>query len=154
MWKLINKLKRKINAWNEYSNPIYHWWKARKYFQFPYIKFYMGKPHWFFGFPINKKYINPFIDIRSSAVGWKDKYDSPRHEWNPYISITFFRKFRLLWIFTYCNDRSNLIYDTATWEAILDYIYYNKNIEQCIKNNTWGETSTEYRPCVKNNIKK
>lgn len=127
------------DGWNKYNNPLYHWWKARKYFKRPKCHFYKGKITWFFGFPIKKEYLNKILDIRFNALGWKDKWDSPRHEWDPYISIVFFRKWQLLWIFNWIsNDKDSGIRSMATWEAILDYLYYGKSIDQCIKNHVWG----------------
>ena len=51
------------DGWNRYKNPLYHWWKARKYFKRPKCHFYKGKITWFFGFPIKKEYLNKIIDI-------------------------------------------------------------------------------------------
>ena len=78
-----SKLFKKLEIWNEYHNPFYIWWKCRKYFKFPNIKIHTGGLTWFFGYPICKEYLNKFIDFRMSALGWKDKYNSPRHEWDP-----------------------------------------------------------------------
>lgn len=54
-----------------------------------------------FGLPARRDYYNPVIDIGFHALGWKDKWDSPRHEWDPMICITFFRTWHLLWIFNW-----------------------------------------------------
>lgn len=143
-YRLSYFFKRKIpfisRLWNEYHNPWYHWWKTRKYFKKPNAHFYKGKVRWFFGFPIKDKYLNPIIDIRFNALGWKSKYDSPRHEWDPYISIVFFRKWQLLWIFNWIDkeDKYSNTRSMATWEAMLDYLYYNKSLEYCRKNHIWG----------------
>lgn len=50
------------------------------------------------------------------GLGWKDKWDSPRHEWNPVWSFVFF-KWQIAIIF-------NL--DTYSWESYLTYKYYCK----------------------------
>lgn len=76
-------------GWNEYRNPWYHWWKARKYFKRPKAHFLFRKNFWTFGLPIRRDYYSPVIDIGFHALGWKDKWDSPRHEWDPMICITF-----------------------------------------------------------------
>ena len=127
------------NGWNEYHNPLYIWWKVRKYFKRPKAHFHFGKPEWFFGFPIREDYINPVIDIRFSSLGWKSKYNSPRHEWDPYISITFFRKYRLLWLFNFIteNNSEESTRSMATWEAILDYLYFDKSLEWVRNNHVW-----------------
>lgn len=76
-------------GWNEYRNPWYYWWKAREYFKRPKAHFLFRKRFWTFGLPIRRDYYNPVIDIGFHALGWKDKWDSPRHEWDPMICITF-----------------------------------------------------------------
>ena len=128
------KLKQKIELWNEYHNPFYVWWKCRKYFTFPSIKTYIGKLTWFFGFPIRTDYLNKFVDFRISALGWKDKYDSPRHEENPLFVLKFFRwKMQLEWTTNDCL--SDVIY----WETILDVVYYGKSMRDAIDSNTWDD---------------
>ena len=129
--------------WNEYHNPLYHWWKVRKYFKKPKCHFYKGKITWFFGFPMRKDYLNPILDIRFSALGWKSKWNDFRHEWDPYISIVFFRKWQLLWIFNWIdpNNKDSGIKSMATWEAILDVLYNKKSLSESIEDNTWGEKS-------------
>lgn len=89
-------------GWNEYNNPWYVWWKCRKYFKKPKWRlFNCGKIEWFFGLPCRHDYYNRILDIKFSSLGWKDKYNSPRHEWDPYINIVFLRKWQIFWIFTY-----------------------------------------------------
>lgn len=121
--------------WREYHSPYYCWNKVKKYFKKPDAYFYKGKIQWFYGFPMKKNYLNSIIDIRFRNLGWKDKYDSPRFEWNPYISIVFFRKYQLLWTFFY--DKNDYCKNMATWEAILGMIYYNKSINEVYLDNLW-----------------
>lgn len=141
-YKLSYFLHYKIpfsKGWNEHHNPLYHWWKAKKYFKFPNIHFYSGKIKWFFGFPIKKEYLNRILDIRLSSLGYKTKWDEFRHEWDPYISIVLFRKWQLLLVFNWINDDENSnVRSMATWEALLDHIYYNKSITECINTHIWG----------------
>lgn len=118
--------------WNYWHNPLYHWWKVRKSFKRPRIQFICGTDIWFYGLPIDRRYYNPILDINFSAVGWKTKYGEPRHEWNPYIQICFFRRFHLIWTFEW--KTANM----ATWEALLDHLYRNIPIEECIRNHTWS----------------
>lgn len=126
--------------WNEYHNPLYHWWKGRKYFKRPKAHLHIGNVEWFFGFPCRKDYLNPIIDFRMSGLGWKDKWNTPRHEWDPYISITLFRKWQILWMFNWVNknDKNSATRSMATWEALLDHIYYKKSILTCIKYHSWN----------------
>lgn len=151
----IKKLIQRLKIKNEFKNPFYHWWKVRKEFKRPKCHFIFKKNLWFFGLYINRKYYNRFIHIRTSAVGWKDKYDSPRHEWDPFIQIVFFRKWHMCWIFNWVdpNDPKSHIKSMSTWEAILSRIYYSKSLEECVEENTWEGDSENYT-IVENIIEK
>ncbi len=137
--------------WNEYNNPFYLWWKAHKWFKFPYIHIHIGKPTWFFGMPIRKDYYNPIFGFLSSGVGWKLKYDMVRHEWPPFIEIRIFRKLQILFVFNYItkSDKDSWVRDTATWEAMLEMIYQNKSIQDAVKDHVWGDNIT-----IHNNLTK
>lgn len=127
--------------WNKFHNPLYHWWKVRKYFKRPKChKQIFGKIGWFYGLPYRNDYYNRFVDIRFSALGWKDKYNSPRHEWDPYIAITLFRKWQICWVFNWISpkDGHSGTRNMATWEAILDYIYYDFTLKEVVNNNVWS----------------
>ena len=75
---------------------------------------------------------------------WKDKYNSPRHERNPYVWICLFRLFRFE-IDTRINalTETGKVEDRSTfyWEYLLDYLYYSKSlkINQC-----WEYSSKVY----------
>lgn len=127
-------------GWNEYRNPWYHWWKARKYFKRPKAHFLFRKNFWTFGLPIRRDYYSPVIDIEFHALGWKDKWDSPRHEWDPMICITFFRTWHLLWIFNWAtkHKKDSITGSMATWEAILDYTRYDKSLSYVVDNHIWS----------------
>ncbi len=134
-----------IKTFNEYHNPLMPWWKVRKIFKRPKCHFIYGKNIWFFGMYARRDYYNPIIHINSSALGWKWKYDMVRHEWDPYINITFFRKWHLIWIFNWCDkkDEQSKTRSMATWEAILDYLYNNKTLEECINSHIWSKVEGE-----------
>lgn len=74
-----------------------------------------------------------------SALGYKWKYDSPRHEWDPYISIIIFNKYHLLWLFNWIDqsDSNSNTYSMATWEAILDYLYNKIPEERLVNHHMW-----------------
>lgn len=117
----------KFKFWWSYHFPYYDWWKARKYVKRPHIHFNGCKKYyegWFFRLPARIDYFNPIISIETSNVGWKSKYDSPRWEYNPYIAIILFRKWAISWTIGWKDYMQNL----ATWEAILDYNYYDRPI--------------------------
>lgn len=109
-------------GWNEYRNPWYHWWKARKYFKRP--TFYLERT---FGLPIRRDYYSPVIGFH--ALGWKDK-------WGPMICITFSE---LGIYYGYLTGLLNIkrIVLLATWEAILDYTRYDKSLSYVVNNHIW-----------------
>ena len=111
-----------------FTFPLRTWWKVRKYFKRPRLKFYFGpnqvKDAWFDG---NKelglepgwlykgKGIYPFASteflkwhtpkwfpvwIGSSDIYWKDKYNEPRYERPGYFVIFFGRDYRKGWQFS------------------------------------------------------
>lgn len=142
---------------NEYKNPLYYWWKVRKIFKRPKCHFMYGKDIWFFGMYILKEYYNPIIHIKFQGLGWKWKYDEVRHEWDPYIQICFFRKWHLIWLFNWITkeDRDSSVRSMATWEAILDYLYNNKTIEECITRHMWESNinNNAHTISIKDNLK-
>lgn len=145
----------KFKFLNQYYNPFYYYWKVRKIFKRPKAHLIIKKNLWFFGLPIRKDYYNKFINISSSGLGWKWKYDEVRHEWDPYIQICLFRKYHIVWIFNWTSkhDISNSsIVSMATWEAILDYLYRHKTIQECIEQNTWASDNKVLT--IKENIRK
>ena len=99
------------------ENPLKTYNKIKKYFLPLKPKF-----SWSFG-KGNKAKI---LDIKSFDVFWKDKWDSPRHEYNPRIMISLFNYIHFYIDFTL--DRGGMI-DMVYWEAILDFIYYGKNLQ-------------------------
>ena len=72
-----------------------------------------------------------FIHIISSDVGWKDKYDTPRYEYPPYIWIHIYK-----WNFVWHWDLpDNLFFDSKNnvedyWEQALWYLYYYNTYSQ------------------------
>jgi len=127
-------------GWNEYRNPLYPWWKARKYFKRPKAHLIMGKDIWFFGLYANRNYYNRILTIQLSSLGWKDKFDFPRHEWDPFINICFFRHYHIIWVFNWIDkkDQDSYTRSSATWEAILDYTRYDKSLSYVVDNHIWS----------------
>lgn len=151
---LLKKVKLKIQIFNEYRNPFYTWWKVRKIFKRPKCHLYIGERTWFFGLPCLDIYYNPIIDINTSNVGWKWKYDEVRHEWDPYIQIRLFRKWDIIFIFNWIvkSDQNSNCRSMATWEAILDYLYNNKTLQECINRHIWYNKDNEIT--IHSNIKR
>lgn len=145
-------------GWYEWHFPYQHWWKARKVFKRPKAHFIFRKEKiWFFGLPICDHYYNKIIDIRMSALGYKWKFDSPRHEWDPYISILLFKKYHLLWLFNWVNPKDSDTHTSsmATWEAILDYLYNSVPQEKLVGHHKWrsGVDENAHDITIKNNMK-
>lgn len=125
------------------NNPFKTWWKARKYFKRPSINYHFGLLKYSFPYA-NRDYIGKIIDISIHDVMWKDKYNSPRHERNPYVWICLFRLFRFE-----ISTRINTLTETGKvedrsmfyWEYLLDYLYYSKSlkISRC-----WEHSSKVY----------
>lgn len=114
--------------WNLFNifieNPFKTWWKARKYFKIPKTKvtFYFNK----------NLSTAKILDIVSSDLMWKDKWNSPRHEDNPHICICFFKKFGIQIIpRIYGTDEfgEKEEKDMHYWEYLLDYLYYSKTLK-------------------------
>lgn len=144
--------------WYGYHFPYQHWWKVRKIFKRPKVHFIFSKRKiWFYGMPICEDYYNKVLDIRMSALGYKTKYEEYRHEWDPYISIILFNKYHFLWLFNWVDPKDSDTYtsSSATWEAIMDYLYRKIPLEKLIKYHTWksGIDKDAYDITIKNNIK-
>lgn len=124
----------KCKFWDSYSNPLRTIWKCRKWFKMPKIKWYFYKYYkW-------KNDDTPFIYFESYDVMWKDKFDTPRHEHDPFIKVIFFRLFCVEVKFTYddiyCNDN--------TWEQMLWVLYYcGGDIKKAYKTWPWYNSETK-----------
>lgn len=113
------------------ENPFKTWWKARKYFKIPHtvIKFINNKHR----FPYACKYWQgKILDINIHDIEWKDKWNSPRHEFNPLIYICLFGRFsiwiypKIYWFDEFGERKSE---DMHYWEYLLDYLYYSKSLK-------------------------
>jgi hypothetical protein len=110
---------RKLNK-NWYIPKIFRtYYQARKVFIKPKIAIYIGK--WSTGLPMYKP--KEFIRVYHYDLIWKDKFNSPRHEYNPAFNIIFFKgKYQILiWL---KNPITNC--DEEYWEQMLWFLYYYK----------------------------
>lgn len=82
------------------------------------------------------------IAISKSGLGWKDKFDSPRHEWNPFWQFWFFKwQFVINW--NAPND-NNFDYNDKYWEMILWYLKYSdKDIKKAEETWPWVNYNTK-----------
>lgn len=75
------------------------------------------------------------VYIELDGLQWKDKFRSPRHEYNPHLTIKFFNKiFELEW------TTKDFLYDTTYWETVLDIAVYNRTVLEAVNLNTWDAT--------------
>lgn len=76
--------------------------------------------------------------ITTVQLGWKDKFNSPRHEWNPSFQIYFFKwQFCIFWEAPDGNDEKY-------YEMILWYLKYcNKDIVKAKKTWEWTDYNTK-----------
>lgn len=127
------------------EDPLKTWKKAKMYFKKPKCKIH------FFSNPVfNCPYMDlqriaKILDISSSDVGWKEKYNSSRHEYNPYIWICLFRKFgfSIHWNVSYYDEFGNTTDGNSYyWEYLLDYLYFRRSLKDCP---TWTTRSNLYK---------
>lgn len=103
------------------ENPFKTYNKIKKYFLPLKLKFVWG-----FG-KGNKAKI---LVINSFDVCWKDKWNSPRHEWNPRIMISLFNHIHLYIDFTLDDGGMT---DMVYWEIALNWLYYEKDLAKAVK---------------------
>ena len=88
------------------------------------------------------------LSINAFDVVWKDKYDSPRHEYNPRIEISLFNYFH--WKIEFTLKDNDSINDMVYWEAILWWKCYKKNLHEAISESTgwstYNKETDEYEP--------
>lgn len=129
-------IEDKWNLFNIYiSNPFCMWWRARRYFKIPKtsINFFFKKDFSYIPSPyVWEGALGKILDINIGDVGWKDKWNSPRHEWNPGIFICFFRKFGVsiqphIYRIDEFGEKRNA--DMEYWEYLLNYVCYNRGLK-------------------------
>ena len=75
------------------------------------------------------------VSIKSTQLGWKDKFDSPRFEWTPQFSIYLFGLQYIVWWNAPILD--GVVNNDKYYEMILWYLYYShKDIQKAQE--TWG----------------
>lgn len=111
------------------ENPFKTYNKVKRWFKPINPKF-----QWYFG----KRYKPIFLELKSFDVLWKDKFNEPRHEFNPRIKISLFNYIHLYVDFTTGDNMTDMVY----WEAILDWIYYDKDLQEACTNH-WQQYNNE-----------
>ena len=109
-------------------NPLKTWSSVKEVFKFPKVNILCGSNVKTGNILIDYKYPHrKILNINCQDIGYKMKWDDPRHEHNPYICIDIFNKFRFIIEF---KSPTDLMDDFMYWEIILEYILlYNKNIK-------------------------
>ena len=148
-------IKDKVSLWSAYHNPLHYWWKARKHFKMPKPRFICGKYHGYFGLPISDDYYGT-LNLHCVGLGWKEKFGTPRHEWDPIVCVTFTSPFRtrhsfnganfsyhqqywIGWVFNWVerDDDDSHVRSVATWEAMLDVVVYGRSIDYAREHHVW-----------------
>lgn len=121
-----------------FENPFKTYNKIKDYFRFIKPRFQVN---WY---KSNKAKI---LEINSFDLMWKDKWNSPRHEFNPRIFISFFNRLHIYIEFTLGDDSMS---DMVYWEAALWWLYYNKPLTKAIKYSSgwsdYDEETNSYKP--------
>ena len=140
MWWTGRKLSKWVDIMIE--NPFKTWWKAREYFKRPKLRFRTFTTSW-----RAYKRGGRILEIDCMDVMWKDKFNSPRHEQSPHISILLFNKFgiRVDFHIDYYDEFGEIQNgDMLYWEYLLEWLYYKeKNTLKCYS--SWTGNSQLYK---------
>ena len=81
----------------------------------------------------------------SNEIKWKDKYGTPRHEENPFISIGIFNKYFFNWTWKLPpHVETDWIDNDDYWEQALWYLYYcDKDIKKAKETWPWYKENDE-----------
>lgn len=89
-------------------------------FKLPVKKYYFGKVKYGCPYFIPRSYFK----VVNHGLFWKDKFKSPRMEFNPEFHIYFFGlQFRIIWVAPEVEG-VNKFSDDLYWEQVLWYLYY------------------------------
>lgn len=126
--KKENNMRNKYFDWY-YENPLKMYNLVKKYFRPLKPKF-----QWYFGKQSKAK----ILEFNVFDLTWKDKYNSPRHEYNPRLFFSLFNYIHLYVEWTLGDSMD----DTVYWEAILDWMYYGKDLQEACTNG-WTQYNKE-----------
>ncbi len=83
-------------------------------------------------------YGSPIV-YRKLNLGWKDKFGTPRHEWDPGFYLYFFNlQFCIWWSSPYLETDVVSCENEKYWEMVLWYLHYSdKDIKKAEKTWAW-----------------
>lgn len=117
------------------ENPFKTFNKIKKFFIKP--KFNIVYNCWYYS-----KYNPKILSLYITDVIWKDKYNTPRFEINPKLDIILFRRWHFRLEFGFDNGGC---YDMTYWETALNWIYYNKTLQESVDEAS-GWVDSENKP--------
>jgi len=77
------------------------------------------------------------ISIKTNGLGWKDKFDSPRFEWQPAFFIYFFGLQFCIWWNAPKLEGKKYANNDKYYEMILWYLKYNTSKDIKLAEETW-----------------
>ena len=137
----ISNPKKTMNKLKGIFNPLKLYFRFTKDIYAPYPVLWVSEPS--------------YIQIMFHDVGWKDKYDTPRFEYHPYIWIHIY-KWNFVWYWDFSKSfrlANPKEYIDEYWEQALWYLYYyntysqglldKPNIEKAEENWPWRDYETK-----------
>lgn len=103
------------------ENPLKTYNKIKKYFKPIKPKFQI-----YFGLGNAAK----IIELNIFDLTWKDKWNSPRHEFNPRLRFSLFNIIHIYIEWTLKQDSMD---DMVYWEIALNWLYYGKDLAKAVK---------------------
>lgn len=113
----ISNPKKTMNKLKGIFKPLKRYFRSEQGLYAPYPVLWVSEPH--------------FIQIMFHDVGWKDKYDTPRFEYPPYIWIHIYK---WNWVWYWSLPLHQVDKDDEYWEQALWYLYYTNTISQGLIN--------------------
>lgn len=110
------------------ENPLKTYNKIKKYFKPIKPKFQI-----YFGLLNSAK----IIKLNVFDLMWKDKGNSPRHEFNPRL---IFSLFNIIHIYIEWIPKQDSMASMVYWESALNWLYYDKDLTKAVElSSCWSE---------------
>lgn len=111
------------------QNKYFEWYYENPFTTYNKIKAFFKPLTWKWTWSFRKGNAAKIFEFNSFDVRWKDKWDSPRHEISPTITVSLFNYIHLT--ITFICD-SNYVEDMVYWETALYWIYYKKHLPKAL----------------------